>query len=1483
MRTHALAKAARDHGRWTHRHHSRIGYPWDVRGRHKNPENRRTWHDDIAYLHDRGHASARGNLKDYVTSATASIRRAIYLERPSVVHAASAYVNALPALLAARSMGVPFVYEVRGLWEITAAMGRDQWEQTDRFRIEKDIETVLAVEADGVIAITEGVRGELIKRGVDPERIVLSPNGISPNSLPMLSPDAELQRVLGLDPKVPTLGYIGSFVQYEGLELLLEVVQKLKSEGLKFNVLLVGDGPSYQSFLKTVTNLGLQDDIILPGRIPHEEVARHYSVIDVTVFPRLPYEVCQLVSPLKPLEALLLGKLVVGSSVGGIREIIQHDVNGLIFAAGNAEALAAMLRDVILNLDSYSDLRRKGQVWVEENRGWAGNIKAAEALFDRVSADTSSETLPLRIGARQSLSIQANRSGKNKPAILSYTDEHGFALEQSVMPGMGLNDKHIFADVITPAGAAEMIEATGVTAPRGNSDHVVNYFRTGSTRSYFLHETLPLSSQTMDSDLIAVTPGGRYHLKVDLVAAATTRDHAIIGIQFVDCDELDAVEIGMPTLARMPGCVYAYVSMSAGTQTLSFRVPEGVERICAFARHWTAKPKTIVTLKSGLVLEVQDSESTPTVSRFHAPDVAAVEHLGKDELLLGKTPALANMPVVAGRRYKLSLNIAAAPDMRLPTTRSGVITFDFCNSQTGAKVRSTILRYSDTLGAHYNYVAEPGKLEETIRIPEGADRLILGVQCWNAAPGTLKCSDRVLIEELSDREHMLEWNADHKATNILLFADLNVNMVDGSAVWLVSMANALSQIKNSVVHVLLRYPVTESPFADELNRIPNCRLIDPVSHFEGKAYFTSDDMPKVISQIDEDFGGFDHLVIRGFNVNYALTADARLEGRICPYLTDIPQQESELTRELWGRIELIFRRAGTIFLQSSWLIKFVKSLWSGHDRKFVQLPPMLPEVISDRVTRAGGFNIRAALQETTQDTPKIVYAGKMAPEWGILELFDAFDMLRKEMPDLELHILGSKVHDPKNDPGFYPTVRDRLAAGKGLVWRRDLDRQSVLRLLPQFTVGWSWRDPDFENSNLELSTKLLEYGKCGLPVILTETDRYRELLGKTYPFLAPSADLAYRALKLALSDDKARSKAVSQLQRVLAPHELKTVSKTSLAPVLRKRTKPGQVVLLAGHDLKFSGDVQAGLLEHGYQVLVDRWQNHTGHAEAQSLRLLERADKIICEWGLGNLVWYSHNVRPEQRLIVRIHAQELFTQHLDDVNWSAVHKVVFVSEQYRRMGIENFSIPPEKCVLVPNSVNTNWYRPSTREPGKHIGLMGIVPWLKRPDRAFDIVQRVLRKDPDFTFSIKGKMPEDYPWMKNRPEESAQYFDLFRRVVHDPLLKNAVSFDGFGHDVPIWASGLDFILSTSDRESFHLAVAECAAVGVHPVILPWEGAREVYPEKWVVEDEAAAAERILDISRLPLRAQKAMRKANVKATTSDYEAKIVVKRFIDLLK
>lgn len=389
MRSHGIAKGLLANGAdlvcMT-----RPGFPDDLRGDDDPPahNNASETVDGVEYhrLSSPMRSEHLPQPSDYMTYATAEylecaserIAEEIRRYRPACVLAASNLTTALPACLAAHGMGLPFIYEVRGFWEITRTSRQPDFLRSVAGRQEQFLETAIATAAKAVITLTQPMRDELVARGVDPDRISLAPNACDPAEFrPVLRNPALAQR-LGIGPATIVIGYIGSLNDYEGLDILVSACAALRREGLACCLLVVGgeppntrgDKPTTRQIREVAAQTGGSDWLIMPGRVPHDEVADWYSLIDIAPFPRKSLPVTELVSPVKPLEAMAMGKAVVVSDVGGMREMVEDGQTGLVVPSDDEKALGAALRRLMQDEALRRRLGAEGRSWVQNHRSW---------------------------------------------------------------------------------------------------------------------------------------------------------------------------------------------------------------------------------------------------------------------------------------------------------------------------------------------------------------------------------------------------------------------------------------------------------------------------------------------------------------------------------------------------------------------------------------------------------------------------------------------------------------------------------------------------------------------------------------------------------------------------------------------------------------------------------------------------------------------------------------------------------------------------------------------------------------------------------------------------------------------------------------------------------------------------------------------------------------------------------------------------------
>ncbi len=291
-----------------------------------------------------------------------------------------------------------------------------------------------------------------------------------------------------------------------------------------------------------------------------------------------------------------------------------------------------------------------------------------------------------------------------------------------------------------------------------------------------------------------------------------------------------------------------------------------------------------------------------------------------------------------------------------------------------------------------------------------------------------------------------------------------------------------------------------------------------------------------------------------------------------------------------------------------------------------------------------------------------------------------------------------------------------------------------------------------------------------------------------------------------------------------------------------------QTILIAGHDLKFAKFI-IDTLENDkrFKVIIDKWDGHEKHDEALSRTLLNQADVIFCEWGLGNLVWYSKHKKQGQMLITRVHAQELKTRHLEKCDHTNIDHYIFVSPYYFELMIAEFGLARHKCKMFFNMVDTELLnQPKSDDARFHLGMIGDVPQSKRLDKALDIFEKLYAIDKRYKLFIKGKRPEDYKWMhsKAKAEELAYYQQQYARINENGWADNVI-FEGHG-SIAEWLQNIGWILSVSDNESFHLAVAEGMASGAIPLILRWPGAEMIYPGRYLFSSVDAMVTYVNDV-------------------------------------
>jgi PEP-CTERM/exosortase A-associated glycosyltransferase len=301
--------------------------------------------------------------------------------RPDVLHAHSPALCGLAALRAARRHALPLVYEIRAFWEDAAVGNGTGREGSLRYRLTRGLENRVVAGADAVMTICRGLRDDLVARGVDAERIGIMPNGVDLDLFGAPRPrDDDLAAELGLGDG-PVIGFIGSFYDYEGLDDLIDAMPLLLAEHSGARLLLVGGGPMADDLRRRAEASPAAQAIRFVGRVPHGEVDRYYSLCEVMAYPRKASRLTELVTPLKPLEAMAQGKLVAASWVGGHRELIADGDTGTLFAPDDPAECARVLSGLLDRRAEWPALRKAGRAHVAANHDWSRNVRRYRDVY----------------------------------------------------------------------------------------------------------------------------------------------------------------------------------------------------------------------------------------------------------------------------------------------------------------------------------------------------------------------------------------------------------------------------------------------------------------------------------------------------------------------------------------------------------------------------------------------------------------------------------------------------------------------------------------------------------------------------------------------------------------------------------------------------------------------------------------------------------------------------------------------------------------------------------------------------------------------------------------------------------------------------------------------------------------------------------------------------------------------------------------------
>ncbi len=310
-----------------------------------------------------------GTQSQLMKTLSQRLEEIIHIEKPDLLHAHSPVLNVLPTLWVAKKLKIPVIYEIRAFWEDAAVDHGTYAEGSWKYRMVRFLETFACHRATHIAVLCEGIRNDLIERGISSNKLTIIPNGINLEDFHDCQPDERLRETWNISGK-RVIGFIGSFYRYEGLSLLVDAFANLVKQNDDLVLLLVGGGEVKPELESQVESLGIQSHVHMPGRVPHDQIPGVYGLVDLFVYPRIAMRLTELVTPLKPLEAMVVGKPLVASNIGGHRELIRDGETGVLFPPGDVDSLSNALHQLLNDKARMRTLANQGHQWAKRERSW---------------------------------------------------------------------------------------------------------------------------------------------------------------------------------------------------------------------------------------------------------------------------------------------------------------------------------------------------------------------------------------------------------------------------------------------------------------------------------------------------------------------------------------------------------------------------------------------------------------------------------------------------------------------------------------------------------------------------------------------------------------------------------------------------------------------------------------------------------------------------------------------------------------------------------------------------------------------------------------------------------------------------------------------------------------------------------------------------------------------------------------------------------
>lgn len=640
---------------------------------------------------------------------------------------------------------------------------------------------------------------------------------------------------------------------------------------------------------------------------------------------------------------------------------------------------------------------------------------------------------------------------------------------------------------------------------------------------------------------------------------------------------------------------------------------------------------------------------------------------------------------------------------------------------------------------------------------------------------------------------------------ILIYGDSNLNLVDGSTIWIANLAVLLAQDERNLVDILVKVPIENDILVQAFSRYPNIRLLDAHSYIS--KYDTVDyaNICPILKRIDS-LRDYSCMIVRGKAVVKRLLSTS-LKEKIIPYITDFCHDETKISDSEKSELLSIYSSVSNMFVQTEAMKEYLMKVLGIDGEKFHVLPPIVFP------------------QDSIQKEPKtIVYAGKLANDWYILELIEIMKQLYVKDPEIKLYFVGNKfnrdlVHKKEE-------ILHQLKTMPNVCYIEQLSKEKTSELVQKCEMGFAFRNASVDHDgSLEISIKFLEYCTFQTAPIVRRTKMYQDILGKRYPLYVEGVEDAVDKIIHYFQED--HSKVMNQVSKNMKQYDSHFIYesvKKAIDCYPSKRVR----FLLTGHDLKFFRPLLP-YFEHDYEVTIQEYDDYRLMNKREAKKLLLGQDIIWCEWMLFNAAWYSKHVYPHQKLFIRAHRFEIEKNYGFLIDLANVEKIITVSYYYYEAFIEKFRIPRSKITVVNNFVETEKYTcDKNTDYQYHLAMIGSVPSLKGFDKAVELLHRLNQVDERFCLYVAGKRPEEWPNAWNIPHERAYFLKVYDKI-KEYGLTDRVIFTGWV-DNKEFLKDIGYVLSMSSIESFHLAPLEGMASSSIALALKWPGVEYIYPKE-----------------------------------------------------